>query len=159
MKPKVCSKCNLLKNLSDFYQRKKYRAGEYYEKCKDCMKLRGRSYYYKNQSRQKELALIRKQKYIEKRRNYIDQFKGSKACMDCGRIYPPWIMDFDHREGEIKIASISWMALRGISNFEKIKKEITKCDVVCSNCHRQRTHDRLQKVKEATVAKMVKAGA
>lgn len=64
-------------------------------------------------------------------------------------------MDFDHRDGEIKVRSISWMAYHDTSNFEKIKREIKKCDLVCANCHRQRTHDRL--VKSAEVANVVKA--
>jgi hypothetical protein len=28
-------------------------------------------------------------------------------------------------------------------SWKAIKKEIEKCEVVCANCHRIRTHDRL----------------
>lgn len=75
--------------------------------------------------------------------------------MDCGKIYPPWVMDFDHREGMEKIGSISSLAIHNTSSFLNIKKEIEKCDLVCSNCHRDRTHTRL--VKNAAVAKLVTA--
>src|ERR1700693_6361516 len=137
MDTRVCSKCSISKELNEFYQRKIHRSGEYYEKCKECMKTRGRSYYYKNHKRQLALALLRKRRYIEDRKKFIENFKKDKVCIDCGKIYPPWIMDFDHREGSTKIRSISWMILHDTSNFEKIKLEITKCDLVCANCHRQ----------------------
>jgi hypothetical protein len=63
-----------------------------------------------------------------------------KPCMDCGIKYPSYVMQFDHRPGEKKLFSISSSSLN--YNIEKIKLEITKCDVVCANCHWQRTHDR-----------------
>lgn len=45
-------------------------------------------------------------------------------------------MDFDHREDKkFNIAQLS-----KIASVEKLKEEIAKCDVVCANCHRIRTH-------------------
>ncbi|QQG40642.1 MAG: hypothetical protein HYV37_03725 [Candidatus Levyibacteriota bacterium] len=76
--------------------------------------------------------------------------------MDCSNLFPPYVMDFDHRDGETKIRSISWMAVNDTSNIEKIKKEIIKCDLVCANCHRVRTYARIQKQK-AEIANVVKA--
>ena|SRR5258708_3153198 len=150
-----CLKCGVIKLAMDFYQRKKKpRAGDYYEKCKNCMKIRGRSYFYLNHDRQLYLAKLRKERYKVKRRHWLKSIKGI-PCMDCGVKYPSYMMDFDHREGEVKIASISWMALRNTSNFKKIKAEIAKCDLVCANCHRQRTHDRIHK-KIAAVTNVVK---
>lgn len=49
-------------------------------------------------------------------------------------------MDFDHL-GDKRFL-ISSAARRGIS-FDKIKQEIAKCEVVCANCHRNRTHMRM----------------
>ena len=100
-------------------------------------------YYRRNQE-----AKARKVEWLRTQKNV--------PCKDCKKRYPYYVMDFDHRDGVVKIRSISWMALHDTSNFEKIKQEIEKCDLVCANCHRQRTHDKL--VKIATVAKMVKAG-
>lgn len=78
--------------------------------------------------------------------------------MDCSVKYPAYVMDFDHKDGEVKIASVSWLAIHNTSSFEKLEVEISKCDLVCANCHRKRTFLRL-KNKIAAVAKMVKAGA
>lgn len=59
--------------------------------------------------------------------------------MDCGSSHPPWVMEFDHREGEKKVDNIATM-VHEVRNMEAILKEISKCDIVCSNCHRNRTH-------------------
>jgi len=73
-------------------------------------------------------------------RQIIDEAK-SNPCMDCGKIYPPYVMDFDHRPGEKKIATLS--RLRYFSRSpDRIRQEIAKCDLVCANCHRERTHKR-----------------
>ncbi|MDQ3743355.1 MAG: hypothetical protein M3444_03130 [Acidobacteriota bacterium] len=51
-------------------------------------------------------------------------------------------MDFDHREGETKIFEmnrVSYVSMRAI------KQEIEKCDVVCANCHRERTYQRIMR--------------
>lgn len=58
-------------------------------------------------------------------------------CADCGESYPPWVMDFDHLGDKVFAIGGSQ---RGI---QAVTEEAKKCDVVCSNCHRQRTHDRL----------------
>jgi hypothetical protein len=51
-------------------------------------------------------------------------------------------MDFDHIEGN-KVASVS--RLMNARKIEQTRKETLKCDVVCANCHRERTHRRLLK--------------
>ncbi|OGH24954.1 MAG: hypothetical protein A3B47_02535 [Candidatus Levybacteria bacterium RIFCSPLOWO2_01_FULL_39_24] len=144
---KKCSKCGLSKELKDFYRRKSgLRAGEYYEKCKDCYKIRGKNYYHQNRERQLYLAKKRKLKYIVERKEFLGKIK-NKPCFDCGKKYPAWVMDFDHRDGKKKVASISFLTFRKLVKFDKIKEEIAKCDLVCANCHRDRTYRRLQKIK------------
>lgn len=150
-----CSKCGETKELSKFYQRKTHRSGKYYEVCKECFKIRGRIYYHQNHERQLHLALLRKKRYREERKLWLEKIK-DRPCKDCGVKYPPYVMDFDHTNGKIKIASISWLALHNTANLETIKSEIEKCDLVCSNCHRIRTHRRL-KTRSAEVANVVKA--
>ena len=132
------------------------RSGEYYEKCKDCYRSRGRKYYQDNRERQLKLAKKRKQNYIEARKEFLGEIK-NKPCFDCGKKYPSWIMDFDHRNGKDKIGSVSFLAFRKLAKFDKIKDEIKKCDLVCANCHRDRTYRRLQKIISAEIANEVKA--
>ena len=63
--------------------------------------------------------------------------KKSVPCMDCGVRYSPWQMDFDHREPDKKVAGIPALIKGG--SWQKLIDEINKCDVVCANCHRDRT--------------------
>lgn len=51
-------------------------------------------------------------------------------------------MDFDHITGD-KDRSVIEMAFAAVS-VEKLQAEIDKCEIVCSNCHRNRTHMRRQ---------------
>ncbi|MGH2718466.1 MAG: hypothetical protein ACRDJU_07795, partial [Actinomycetota bacterium] len=62
----------------------------------------------------------------------------SVPCMDCGQIYPFFVMDFDHRDRSQKEALISEYVNR-ICKAPPLA-EMAKCDVVCSNCHRIRTY-------------------
>ena len=70
-----------------------------------------------------------------KHRAYI-QARKDVPCMDCGIEYPPYIMDFDHVRGE----KLFGLAHAVNLTMESIIAEISKCDVVCANCHRERTH-------------------
>jgi hypothetical protein len=49
-------------------------------------------------------------------------------------------MDFDHI-GDDKTAAINKMVWRPVSEA-RLRAEIAKCEVVCANCHRERTHRR-----------------
>jgi len=67
----------------------------------------------------------------------IDALK-NRPCIDCGAVLPPVAMDFDHVRGE-KVASIAQMRSQA---WERVLVELTKCELVCANCHRVRTTDR-----------------
>jgi hypothetical protein len=58
-------------------------------------------------------------------------------CMDCGMRYPKYVMEFDHVRG-VKVNNVGSMPSN--SGAARILAEIAKCDVVCANCHRERTY-------------------
>lgn len=66
--------------------------------------------------------------------------KTNKPCADCGHTYPPYVLDFDHVRGT-KRMDISTMVHKGRS-VRMLATEISKCDLVCANCHRIRTFTR-----------------
>lgn len=149
---KKCNKCGLAKPSEEFYKRKSgERMGQVYEKCIVCMKSRGIEYYHLNHERQLKLAMLRKHRAYKIKRDFINKVK-DRPCQDCGETYPSFVMDFDHTGMEIKLNHVATIVARNWS-MEKIKAEVSKCDVVCSNCHRMRTH-----TKHAMVAKLVTAG-
>ena len=48
----------------------------------------------------------------------------------------PAIIDFHHKKDKKKEMAISFMVANGYS-IAKIKEELSKCQVVCANCHRK----------------------
>jgi len=88
-------------------------------------------------------ALIRKHNAAAKRRNrkLVMAFKESTPCVDCGRRYPHYVMDFDHVQGT-KAGDISTMAGKPVGEAS-LRAEIGKCELVCANCHRGRTWKRI----------------
>lgn len=77
-----------------------------------------------------------------RRSEMVEQIK-SHPCMDCGGLFPTCVMDFDHRDPTTKdrrFKSPGMMAAR--TSFSAYLAEIKKCDLVCANCHRVRTHMR-----------------
>lgn len=67
---------------------------------------------------------------------FIFYYKECRSCTDCGQWFPPCAMDFDHISDN-KDGTIASMAIRG--SWDKLIDEISKCELVCSNCHRIRT--------------------
>ena len=83
--------------------------------------------------------------YLKKQRDrvvaIVNEAK-SKPCADCGVQYPSYVMDLDHLEAkDERFAGVCQMAHECKSGWQ-VSKEIEKCEVVCSNCHRERTHQR-----------------
>lgn len=131
----TCCACNEEKPLSEFRKNKTKARGHTYD-CKSCIGLRDKKRYEDNSDSMKLASADR----YQETRSFIDSLK-SKPCLDCGIQYPPYVMDFDHRPGVTKIKHVSQMRFQP---KQEILAEAAKCDVVCSNCHRQRTHDRRQ---------------
>lgn len=130
---KTCSKCKVSKPTGEFnFRHKATKTRLSY--CKECGKILTRSHYRNN----KRQYLDRNARSYLKRRELVREMK-SHACADCGLQYPYYVMDFDHREGEVKeyeLNRIDRMSMKALL------REIEKCDVVCSNCHRVRTYKR-----------------
>lgn len=67
---------------------------------------------------------------------FLQEYKAARVCADCGENYPYWMLEFDHL-GDKKF-SVSEHRNHTIK-LDEVKKEIEKCEVVCCNCHRNRT--------------------
>jgi hypothetical protein len=133
---KICSTCKLEPALPPCNNgRPRYR-------CKTCMNDQHKDYYEKN--RKKRAESIRRKN--QKSRDFMDSLK-DKPCVDCGKSFPPCVMDFDHRDKQQKKKNVGQML--GCSK-DRILEEAAKCDIVCANCHRIRTYTKQQYGKETT---------
>jgi len=117
--------------------------------CLPCKQTSYRKHYYKFNrlckkskkvwyEKNKDLTIQRATKRQNQRQLYLNRLK-IVPCKDCLIQYNSWQMQFDHRNPEDK--------LFGISSFKNVaidilNSEIAKCDVVCANCHANRTHNR-----------------
>jgi hypothetical protein len=90
-----------------------------------------------------------REKY-DRMRSYVDSLKVDRGCADCGYNAHPAALDFDHLPGSAKVATIAKMigGYVGLkAALEKVQAEISKCEVVCANCHRIRTWNRRRSQK------------
>lgn len=76
---------------------------------------------------------------------FVLEFKRNGSCSDCGFIgkdYPS-VLEFDHLgDKKFNISEFKYFT----SGINKVKEEVSKCDLVCANCHRIRTAKRRLKL-------------
>lgn len=89
----------------------------------------------------KHNALMRKvrRRRVERTTEFLRSIK-KRPCTDCGFRFNPWQMQFDHVRGRKLFVIASSGADVSVS---KLRREIAKCEVVCANCHAERTYRRL----------------
>ena len=80
----------------------------------------------------KRNAATTKASYRKRKLESIERLGGE--CMKCGGVFHPAVMDFHHRDPKQKDI-MPGASLRRWSE-ERYIKEIDKCDLLCSNCHR-----------------------
>jgi hypothetical protein len=115
MTERQCTGCNaILPNTSEFFYHNDNQR-KIHSRCKKCMTSRAIDWQRAN----KKIAV---------------EYKGGK-CLRCG--YSKYIgaLDFHHRDPSQKDFQLS-RALKG-KVLETTKKELDKCDLLCSNCHRE----------------------
>jgi len=141
---KRCGRCKDVKPITAFEFRTKGGRQGY---CKPCLDAYKREYYRKNKD-----AYVKRALCYRRRIKAILQSAKDRPCADCGHRYPHYVMDFDHREGENKLCNVSDLNGHRRSSLGKLRAEIAKCDVVCANCHRERTFQRKQNWPKETRA-------
>lgn len=134
MNEKICRKCSESKELDSFPFRNKLLLKRH-STCKECHNKVIRKHYKDNTPYYIAKAKKRKLEYGDPVRNEIVRIKESNPCADCGNFFPYYVMDFDHLKNKEHNVS-------QITSLDVLAQEIAKCEIVCSNCHRTRTHDR-----------------
>lgn|SRR5882724_6084317 len=115
-KEKFCSMCQTIKPIGDFYTKRDKNYPNKYplSYCISCTSIQA-------VERQREL----KKTAIE--------HKGGK-CQKCGYNKCQAALEFHHLKPEEKDFAISRCKN---NSFEKVKKELDKCILICSNCHKE----------------------
>jgi hypothetical protein len=129
MDKKRCSKCGVEKEVDQFASNRSKADGLNWQ-CRACQSAYHRAHYIKN-----------KDKYIQNSKDrkgrLLAWIRSNRAkCKECGEDHPA-VLDFHHRDASKKNMNIMTAVARTGLSKEKIKAEIEKCDVLCSNCHRK----------------------
>lgn len=132
---KRCTRCGRDQPIEEFAIRKGKKSRQSW--CRTCKNAYDRDWYRRNKQSHIQAVNEAKRHRTERNRALIRDAK-SVPCADCGVSYPSYVMDFDHgdadKEAHVGQAIWSWSRQRLLS-------EINKCDVVCANCHRERTYN------------------
>lgn len=136
METKTCIKCGE-KPITEFSKRTKT---TYQSTCKACSSEYHKAHYQKYKEYYKAKAKRQDAETVQRLKKIAEDHK-SVPCADCKKCYPHWVMDFDHLDGSQKLDNVSAL-VNGAVSERKLLEEIAKCEVVCSNCHRDRTYKR-----------------
>ncbi|MDQ5968894.1 MAG: hypothetical protein QG579_51 [Patescibacteria group bacterium] len=133
---KICSKCKKEKTLLEFNFKSKI-LGLRNGQCKECTRLLIKNHYNKN--KEYYLNKAKKRNFSVKLDviNFLQSFFQDNPCVDCGE-NDITVLEFDHKGKIPKFRAVSSMVRNGFT-LEKIKEEVSKCEVRCANCHRRKT--------------------
>lgn len=130
---KECITCHKLKNIDDF---NKHKSRGIQNQCRSCRAEYNRKHYrnnieiYKNRNSESRKRLRREAQL------FIWNYLLSHPC-PCGESNPV-VLEFDHLDPSKKSFPIGGSASHG-KPIELLKEEISKCQVLCANCHRKKT--------------------
>ena len=130
---KRCSSCRILKELIQFTRNQANRDGLNHN-CRSCHRKYTSKHYRENKASYRARTKANAKQALA----WLRSLK-CKPCYDCKRKYPYYVMDFDHVRGT-KSFNLARSAVR--YGKRRVLAEVAKCDLVCANCHRTRTHQR-----------------
>ena len=128
---KKCTKCKWMRPESEYCKYYRNKDG-LRSQCKVCDKEYDQANKeHRNKRKNRNKKLKRKELYTK----LMDYIK-DKPC-PCGES-DFVVMEFDHRDMSSKEFNIS-EAMTKCYSWEKILRELEKCDPLCANCHRRKT--------------------
>lgn len=147
---KRCSKCLRILDESEFNW--KFRNIKLQYHCKKCSREYVKNHYKNNLKYYLNKAHKRNAMVKERACAYLGPYLLSHPCVDCGET-DILVLEFDHKDRNMKEGEIRHIIQNG-ATLQKVIREVEKCDVRCSNCHRRKTEkeNNSWKLKFAPVA-------
>lgn len=100
-------------------------------KKKEYKTLWNKKYYKENTEKEKKRIFGRRDDLVK----WLKEYKSRLSCVICGE-NTPICLDFHHKDKDTKEFTLGGIRRHGWG-LEKMKKEIEKCIVLCSNCHKK----------------------
>lgn len=114
-----------------------------YKDPNDPRKLEAQRNHYAKHKEKVKAAVSKRRSTL--RKDWVE-FKKTLQCTRCGENHPS-TLDFHHTDPSKKDGIISKLVSNGC--FALAKKELKKCIVLCSNCHRKHHWEERQPKKAA----------
>ena len=135
MAQKRCNHCQQLRDEEEFNWRYKS-LGIRHPTCRDCAHSFNKD-YYEGDAKERHLQQVKERTELarEAAREFVYQYLLTHPCEQCGES-DPRVLEF-HHVGQ-KDMEITRMVTGGWS-IKRIQDEISRCQVLCSNCHRKIT--------------------
>lgn len=124
---KLCNICKVWLPLTDYSPNPSCNGGVT-GTCRICSRVRVAKWYKDNRNRRQEYANIRNRK---RKKEAIKDFGGK--CQDCDGVFQDCVYDFHHIGGKDVNPSAAMAMAK-----ERRDKELSKCILLCANCHRIR---------------------
>lgn len=104
--------------------------------CKDCYtQLYGDIFEIEKKQKENRRKIEKEIKF--KNLTFVFNILKESVCENCGN-KDFRVLEFDHRFRELKDDNVSNLITNG--TIKKLKEEISKCDILCANCHKIKTH-------------------
>ena len=99
---------------------------------------------YENWQNQEAYNRSYNKQLVKMKRNmrFIKRVKTMFGCAVCGYNKSSVALHFDHINVDTKYLEISRM---GSANIQTLKNEMRKCQILCANCHAERTQEQRDK--------------
>jgi 5-methylcytosine-specific restriction endonuclease McrA len=111
------------------------------KKCYVCLEEKDDIFFYKKGKRLQSKCKSCHNKYCiqrwKKRKHKAVTYKGGK-CVECGYNKCVGALEFHHINPDEK--DMDWNDMRKTS-WSKIEKELDKCVLLCSNCHKEKHYN------------------
>jgi hypothetical protein len=128
---KVCNHCKQELPIDTFAWRYKDK-GVKQNTCKPCMRAQSKAWYNANKEHHIGRTRTRRRYNAEEIKKFI--FSLNLSCVQCGEDHPA-VLDFHHVDPTTKDGGVGRMMWE--QTPERVKAEMDKCIVLCSNCHRK----------------------
>jgi len=128
---KRCSKCKLEKRLDEFHNCKSKKDGKQ-PYCKSCLIVATKKDYRVNN--RKRVFSERAKAKRDEIRGIFNSIRAHNVCAFCDES-TLCCLDFHHLDPKQKDLSVSRLSFA--KSKDRMLKEMQKCVVVCSNCHRK----------------------
>lgn len=132
---KLCKDCQEVKPHSDFGKMASAKDGlQHY--CRPCSTKRTSEWRKNNEARHAQ----NRKNVAQRNQEKLWEILSKSKCQDCG-ISDPYVLQFDHKDQLDKTCNVSIMLWN--FSWEKIQKEIDKCETRCANCHQRKSAKQL----------------